>query len=132
MAKSWVAQQVDSREARVLFEEERAVLAATEVISQIMEVRGLSKADVARILGTSRANVTSLLSGQRNMTIRTFARLAALLGIRVELQPERLCNREFTETPPCLVQPRQSHGTTAGASSALAVVELGTTDLLAA
>lgn len=108
MANTWVAQQIESLDDRVLFEEERAVFVATELISRIMEERGLSKADLARLIGTSRANITTLLSGQRNMTIRTFARLAARLGVRIDMRTEQLRNGEFVSTPLQSVQPKQN------------------------
>ena len=131
MSNTWVAEQIESLEDRVLFEEERAVFVATEVLSRIMDERGLTKADLARMLGTSRANVTTLLSGQRNMTIRTFARLAALLGMRVDMRPEPIRKEEFVNTLERVVHPRQTRGTTAGAELA-PVAELAIPELLAA
>lgn len=79
-------------EARRDYEQERLVRSATERISEAMEEAGISRADLARMMGTSRANVTTLLSGERNMTLRTLADLAAVLGQRVEitLEPLRL------------------------------------------
>lgn len=79
-------------EARRDYEQERLVRSATERIGDAMEEAGISRADLARMLGTSRANVTALLSGERNMTLRTLADLAAVLGQRVEiaLEPLRL------------------------------------------
>lgn len=131
MSKTWVAQQVESLDDRVLFEEERAVFVATELLSKIMEDRGLSKADLARLIGTSRANITTLLSGQRNMTIRTFARLAARLGVRIDMRGEPIRSGEFVNTPARVVQPKQNRGTTAGAELAPAA-ELTIPELLAA
>lgn len=118
MSNTWVGQQIESLDDRVLFEEERAVFVATELLSRIMEERGLSRADLARLIGTSRANITTLLSGQRNMTIRTFARLAARLGVRVEMRAEPLRNGEFVKTPTQTVQPRKSRGMPVGAEMA--------------
>jgi predicted nucleotidyltransferase/DNA-binding XRE family transcriptional regulator len=71
-------------------EQERLVLEATDRISEAMEEAGISKADLARMLGTSRAHVSTLLSGERNMTLRTLADLAYVLGRRVEISLEPL------------------------------------------
>jgi uncharacterized protein len=69
-------------------EQERLVLGATDTIREAMEEAGVSKADLARMLGTSRAHVTALLSGERNMTLRTLADVAFALGQTVELTLE--------------------------------------------
>ena len=49
---------------------------ATEEILQLMDREGISKADLARELGKSKAYVTQALSGGRNMTLRTLAAFA--------------------------------------------------------
>jgi transcriptional regulator with XRE-family HTH domain len=76
----------NSPDVQRLYEEERLVLWATEAISELMEERNISKADLARALGTSRANVTGLLAGSRNMTLRTLADLAFALESRVDIR----------------------------------------------
>ena len=43
----------------------------TNVAYEIMEEQGLTKAELAALLGTSRAWLTTLLSGTQNMKIRT-------------------------------------------------------------
>lgn len=76
-------------------EQEHLVLQATEKISEAMEEADVSKADLARMLGTSRANITALLSGSRNMTLRTLADLAYALGRHVEISLEPLHDESF-------------------------------------
>lgn len=73
-----------------LGEQERLVLEATERISERMAEANVSQADLARLLETSRANVSALLSGRRNMRLRTLADLAFVLGRRVSLGLEPL------------------------------------------
>jgi transcriptional regulator with XRE-family HTH domain len=86
MSEIWKDLLQNSTEVQRLYEEERLVLWATEAISQLMEERNVSKADLARKLGTSRANVTGLLAGSRNMTLRTLADLAFALESRVDIR----------------------------------------------
>lgn len=50
---------------------ERAIVDFTEGICEIMENKGISRADLARRLGKSRAWVTKLLRGDRNLTLKT-------------------------------------------------------------
>ncbi len=88
--ETWVERQTAAPEARRLYEEERLILWATEAIVELMEKQGRTRAEVATSLGTSRPNVTQLLSGSRNMTLRTLAALAHACGMRADLKLEPL------------------------------------------
>jgi transcriptional regulator with XRE-family HTH domain len=66
---------------------ESLVAEAAEAIAVLMEEQNLSKADVARRLGKSRAWVTQLLNGKANMTIRTLAEVTFVLGGEMTIQP---------------------------------------------
>lgn len=72
----WIDRQTRTPEHRRLYEQERLVLWVSEALAQAMAEGGLSKADLAEKLGTSRAHITQVLSGSRNMTLRTVADLA--------------------------------------------------------
>lgn len=51
-------------------------------INRLMELRGMSRVELANQLGTSKANVTQLLSGERNLTAKNIERiLRALNGV---------------------------------------------------
>jgi transcriptional regulator with XRE-family HTH domain len=65
--------------------QEQLLFDATELISRAMEQQGVSKTDLAKRLGKSRAFVTQVLRGQNNMTLRTLSDLANVLGYDVEL-----------------------------------------------
>ena len=67
------------------FLEEGLILEATEAICAAMEKRRMSKAVLAGRLGTSKAHVTQLLKGNRNMTLRTFASIAFALNMTPEM-----------------------------------------------
>lgn len=62
-----------------LLAEEGLVLEALEALCAFMEQQGVTRAELARRLGTSRANVTQLLRG-RNVTLRTLAAAVHVLG----------------------------------------------------
>ena len=64
---------------------EALVLEAAEVVSRLMMEQDLSKADLARKLGKSRAWVTQLLNGSANMTVRTLAEVTFALDAEVRL-----------------------------------------------
>src|ERR1022692_4037273 len=66
-------------------EQEILLVSATELICQLIEQDGVSRAELARRIGKSKAFVTQLLSGSRNITLRTLADVAWALGARVEL-----------------------------------------------
>ena len=86
----------ESEENRRLFAEEGLILEVTESIWEALERRGWSKAQLAEALHTSRANVTQLLTGSRNMTLRTLANIAFVLGCEVHT---RLIDRSATKLP---------------------------------
>lgn len=60
--------------------QEAFVLNVTEEIWRVMQEKGLLKADLARLLGSSKAHVTQLLNGSRNMTLYTLAEICVALG----------------------------------------------------
>jgi transcriptional regulator with XRE-family HTH domain len=94
--QAWTERQTRTPEARRRYEEERLILWTTEAICEAMEERGLNRAAIAGKLGTSRANVTQLLSGSRNMTLRSLAGLAHACGMRAEFSLEELRESVFT------------------------------------
>jgi DNA-binding phage protein len=78
-----------SREGRCLLEQELLVVAATELICELLEKKQVSRAELAKRIGKSRAFVSQILSGSRNMTLRTLAEVAWALDTRIELLPAR-------------------------------------------
>ena len=46
----------------------------------------MTKADLAKALGQSKAHVTQLLNGGRNMTLRTLSDIAYTMGLRAQVQ----------------------------------------------
>jgi len=79
---SWLAEQLETPEARRAFEQERLVVTVTNALMEGMEQENVSRADLGRKLDRSRAFVTQVLAGTRNMTLHTFADMAWALGRR--------------------------------------------------
>jgi len=53
----------------------------SRIILQAMEKKNVTKADLARKLGTSPSNVTQILNGHRNLTIDTICDIAMALDM---------------------------------------------------
>jgi len=79
-----------------LVAQESLVLEVTEEICRALESEEVTRKELAQRLGRSKGFVSQLLSGERNMTLRTVADLATALGyrFRVEAVPSsgRRCN----------------------------------------
>ena len=54
-----------------VWQQERAIFEITERICELMAKQGISRADLAGRLCTTRGYISQLLDGTRNMTIRT-------------------------------------------------------------
>ena len=76
---SWDA-FIASPEGRCMYERERVMLEATEVLCRLMKTRRVSSAELARKLGVSPARVSHLLSGSRNLTLASLAEAFHVLG----------------------------------------------------
>lgn len=74
-----------------LFAQEGLLVDASEEVWRAMNKEGLNKSQLADRIGCSRAHVTMVLNGTRNMTLRTLSDLADALGceVRVKLLPKR-------------------------------------------
>jgi transcriptional regulator with XRE-family HTH domain len=70
-----------------LLAQERLILGATEAIVRLLEEQGVSRQELARRLGKSKGFVSQLLSGERNMTLRTLADLGHALGRSFSVVP---------------------------------------------
>jgi transcriptional regulator with XRE-family HTH domain len=68
-----------------LVAQETLILDATEAIVELLQEQGVSRQELAARLGKSKGFVSQLLSGERNMTLRTLADLAYVLGQRCSL-----------------------------------------------
>lgn len=83
MLTRWLAEQGDGGRS---FAEERLIVATAEAIWEQMERRGVTQAEVAAALGKTKAYVSQVLSGDRNMTLRTLADIAFAIGSQVDVR----------------------------------------------
>jgi len=83
--QEWFAAKLTEFEKEPEFQVERLLIRVNEQICEAMEKQGLSKADLARKLGVSRAFVTKLLNGKPNITMRTLVEVAMALGLTVNV-----------------------------------------------
>ena len=67
-------------ENRLLWNQEQAILDATELICAIMKETNVSRAELAKRMGTTKGNITQILNGSRNLTIRTVSDVLTHLG----------------------------------------------------
>jgi len=63
----------------------RAISAFTEELHKLAEQRKISRAELARRLGTSPAYITKIFGGNVNFTLETMVRLARALGGQLHL-----------------------------------------------
>jgi transcriptional regulator with XRE-family HTH domain len=84
--KTQFEQLMESPEFRKLYAIEGLVTEAGEFIARLMQEQGVTKAELARRLGKSRAYITQMLSGSANLTVRTLAEVAYALGAEVKLE----------------------------------------------
>lgn len=71
---------------RAELRKEELILAVTNAIAEEMDRQGLSKADLARRLGTTRSHVTQLLAGGRNLMLGSIAEIADAVGCKLEVR----------------------------------------------
>ena len=83
-----------SEKNKKLYSEEQLILEVTEAIWGALENRNWTKAQLAKALGTSKAYITQLLDGSRNMTLRTLADIAFTIGMKIKV---RLCEKDESD-----------------------------------
>lgn len=71
-----------------LVAQETLILEATETIVGLMNEQNVSRLELSRRLGRTKAFVSQVLAGDRNMTLRTLADLAYALGCTLRMTPE--------------------------------------------
>jgi len=77
-----------SSKSRRLLRQEELILEVTELLSSALEARQMTKSDLAEKLGRSKGFVTQVLSGNRNLTLRTIADIADALDYRIRMVKE--------------------------------------------
>lgn len=76
---SWVQ---ESEENARLVAQELLITEVTEAIWKVMEEASITKSELARRMKATKGHVSQVLSGSRNMTLRTLADICFALGNR--------------------------------------------------
>jgi DNA-binding Xre family transcriptional regulator len=85
----WLETWLGKEENRKLHAEESFILDVTEKILEALEKQEINQNELASRLGTSKAFVSQLLNGGRNMTLRTLADICFALRLAPELALRR-------------------------------------------
>ena len=94
---------------RRLLCQEAFILEATEKLSEALEGEGITKAELANRLGTTKGFVSQVLAGGRNLTLRTIADFSTVLGCEPRIEIHRLTGRmRLTEF--CTIKPLTLEG----------------------
>jgi len=83
MAKTFIEKLMSDDEGRKLYFREDLIFEITEEICKVMEEKGISKAELSRLAGVSKSNITQLLSGDQNMRLSTVADLLFALDSKM-------------------------------------------------
>jgi len=76
-----------------IYQQEKLILEAMELISEAMEERNVNRSALARLMHRTRGYVTQLMSGSRNLTLRTLADAMTALDCEVSLGKEPIESR---------------------------------------
>ncbi len=71
---------------RRMLRQEELILEMTETLSRMLEREKITKTELARRLGKTKAFVGQILSGDTNLTLRTIADVTDALGYRLKLE----------------------------------------------
>lgn len=83
MAETFIQKLMSDEEGRKLYFREDIIFEITEAICKVMDEKGVSKAELSRLAGVSKSNITQLLSGDHNMRLTTVADLLYALDSKM-------------------------------------------------
>jgi transcriptional regulator with XRE-family HTH domain len=86
-------------EVRRAYEEELLVAEATETICALVDELGITQRELAERLQLSEGRISQILSGGRNLTLRSLAGLGWALGVKFDLSPSAMSAEERVGTP---------------------------------
>src|SRR2546430_8697226 len=79
----WLERQLPSSEDQRQYAAESCIVTVTEAIAAQMREAGLSRSEMAVKVGVTKGHISQLLSGRRNMTLRSLADLLWACGLEV-------------------------------------------------
>lgn len=68
-----------------IYAEEAAMVDASSAIAEALDATGMSRTQLADLLGVSKSEITARLRGERNITVRQLARTLHALGASLEI-----------------------------------------------
>jgi transcriptional regulator with XRE-family HTH domain len=92
-AKLW-RQMIEEAEKSVAYWAEGPIVQFTEDICGLMEEQGITRAELARRLGTSRAYITKIMGGNASFSLNMMVKVAMAVGGEVRLRVERMPERQ--------------------------------------
>lgn len=102
-------EEMDSYEHQRMYAGEELTFDITEDILIAMEDRGISKTQLAERLGKSKAYVSQILSGSRNMTLRTLSDICFAMGIKPVVEFTENEDEIISEQTISFASPESSH-----------------------
>ena len=89
-------------EESIVYNVEGSILDFTEDLCRVMAEKDVSRAELARRIGTSPAYVTKILRGTSNFTLSSMVRVAMALGcdLRIHLAPRGSLTRWYDDINP--------------------------------
>ena len=90
LATEYERYEASSSENQRLLRQEELILEITERVCEMMEELGINRTELASRLDRSKGYVSQVLSGGRNLTLRTLADLADALECEITLKLEPL------------------------------------------
>lgn len=88
MQQSTFEQFTQDRENLRVYEQERLLVDATELVSRVMEVTDTKRAELAKRLGRSKALITQILRGSQNLTLKTLSEVFFAMNYRPVIAAE--------------------------------------------
>jgi transcriptional regulator with XRE-family HTH domain len=99
MLKTILDEFVSDPKRHRTYEREALALQASEMILELMEKEGINRKELAVRIEASKAHVTQILSGSRNMTLHTLSDLLFALGRKANLESTPLHGSAETYAP---------------------------------
>lgn len=83
---NYLEKHLEDKETAQLFAQEELLMDVTESICEVLEKENINRKELARRMKRSKAYISQLLNGGRNLTLRTLADILFALGYKVRFE----------------------------------------------
>ena len=83
--KKWFNDKIKEFRGTIDYETEKVILTLTEKIVEFMENNNISRVEMAKRLGVSKAFVTKILNGNPNLTIKSMVSIAHSSWVKLDI-----------------------------------------------